>query len=170
MSLGSKIKEVRELFGMTQKDLAEKSGISRVSIGNYERDSRIPNSTVLKKIATALHTNPDYLLEVNPYFDSDIQTSEIYDKYLPNFDFDFLLEEYLEKHDYIIEPSIYDFSNEEEQKIRVDEWTNPDKQYFNLIHNGNKLKIPPKEVVTFEQNIIKAIEFEWYKLVQKYGK
>ena len=39
---------------MKQSELAEKAGISRVSIGNYERGDRMPNVEILLKIADAL--------------------------------------------------------------------------------------------------------------------
>ncbi|SHJ99295.1 Transcriptional regulator, contains XRE-family HTH domain [Hathewaya proteolytica DSM 3090] len=54
MSIGKKIKELRLSKNMKQSDLAEKSGISRVAIGNYERGDRIPKADVLSSIAAAL--------------------------------------------------------------------------------------------------------------------
>lgn len=54
MNIGEKIKEIRLAKGMKQSDLAEKAGISRVAIGNYERGDRQPNIDILSKIATAL--------------------------------------------------------------------------------------------------------------------
>ncbi len=170
MAIGDKIKEIRENFGLTQAELAAKSSVSRVSIGNYERGTRIPNSSVLKKIADALYTSPDFLLGDNPYFNTDDKTSDLYEKYLPDYGYDHHLEDFLEKRGYFIEPSIYDYDNEEEQQLRADEWAEPEKQYFNIIHNGTKVKVTPQEAATFEHNIINAIEYEWYKIKQKYNK
>jgi len=49
--------------GWAQKDLAEKSGISRVMIGKYERGENIPSIDVAaKKIADALEVSLDYLV------------------------------------------------------------------------------------------------------------
>lgn len=169
MSLGNRIRETRERFNYTQEELARKSGISRVSIGNYERGARIPSSTVLKSIASALYTNPDYLLGDSNYIDSDDKTYDLYEKYLPDYGYDPYLEEFLEKRGYIIEPSIYDFSTEEEQLVKADEWMDPDKQYFNIIHDGIKIKVSPEDAATLEKNILYAIDYEWYKLKQKYS-
>lgn len=53
MNVGSKIKELRQNKGWTQEKLAIESGISRVSIGNYERGDRVPPTDVSIKIAKA---------------------------------------------------------------------------------------------------------------------
>lgn len=44
-----------------QKDLAEKSGISRVIIGKYEHGEAVPSIEAAKKIASALGVTLDYL-------------------------------------------------------------------------------------------------------------
>jgi len=54
MNLGENIKKIRIEKNLKQKDLAEKSHISSVSIGKYERGDRIPSAENLKKIADAL--------------------------------------------------------------------------------------------------------------------
>lgn len=54
MDIGEKIKALRSEKGMTQRELAEKSGLSRMAIGNYERNYRIPTLDVLEQIANAL--------------------------------------------------------------------------------------------------------------------
>ena len=38
MTLGERIKQVRNFLGYTQQDLADLTGISRISISNYERN------------------------------------------------------------------------------------------------------------------------------------
>lgn len=57
------LKKVRIAAGLTQSQLAEKSGISRVTIANIERGSQtfIKSSTVIK-LADALKVNPQVLL------------------------------------------------------------------------------------------------------------
>lgn len=55
MNIGENIKTIRLQKNMTQKNLAEKANISRVSIGNYERGDRVPNIDVINKIANALN-------------------------------------------------------------------------------------------------------------------
>lgn len=54
----SKIREIREELGMTQEDLAEKAGVSRVTLSGLETGTAETASTkTMLKISTALgHT------------------------------------------------------------------------------------------------------------------
>lgn len=47
---------------MSQTELAEKSGVSRVMIGKYERGEAMPSIDAAKKIADALEVSLDYLV------------------------------------------------------------------------------------------------------------
>jgi len=49
-----RIKKYRSEFGMTQEDLAEKVGVSRVYIGYVEQGRNTPSLEILEKIAKAL--------------------------------------------------------------------------------------------------------------------
>lgn len=64
MNIGEKIKQARNSKGLTQEELAKKTGIARVSIGNYERGDRIPPSDVLIKIANTLNVELSTLAAV----------------------------------------------------------------------------------------------------------
>lgn len=68
--LGNKIKKLRIAKGMSQDELAKKSGISRVAIGNYERGDRVPKIDVLSKIAVALEVSLSELdpIQLDPLF------------------------------------------------------------------------------------------------------
>ena len=58
--MGYKIKEVREALGMTQEELAEKSGVSRTTISGLENGTTRATSTkTLLSIANALNTSID---------------------------------------------------------------------------------------------------------------
>ncbi|GLG00128.1 transcriptional regulator [Alicyclobacillus hesperidum subsp. aegles] len=64
MSLfGERVKALREQQGLTQDDLAEYLGMTRVNISNYERGlvKNVP-ADVIQKLADVFHTNADYLL------------------------------------------------------------------------------------------------------------
>lgn len=54
INLGKRIKEFRKIRGLTQKQLAEKLGVTTITIQNYENNRREPNIETLKKIADAL--------------------------------------------------------------------------------------------------------------------
>ena len=58
--MGYKIKELREAMKMTQEELAEKSGVSRVTISALENGiDRTTTSKTLVKLAQALDTTVD---------------------------------------------------------------------------------------------------------------
>lgn len=52
--IGEKIKQLRIEKGLKQSELAEKAGISRVSVGFYERNERQPTIEIAIRIAHAL--------------------------------------------------------------------------------------------------------------------
>lgn len=54
MTTGEKIKFFRKEKGLSQKELAELSGVSEISIRKYEADSRKPKIETLLKIADVL--------------------------------------------------------------------------------------------------------------------
>ncbi|MCM1523223.1 MAG: helix-turn-helix domain-containing protein [Ruminococcus sp.] len=59
--------------GVSQKQLAEKIGVTQASMSRYMNTDRIPKSEILANIATVLHTTSDYLLgtEEEGNIDSD---------------------------------------------------------------------------------------------------
>ncbi len=61
---GARIKEKREEVGISQKELAEKVGVSPSAINQYEAGSKTPSTDILKEIALALSTEADYLLGI----------------------------------------------------------------------------------------------------------
>ena len=60
--LGSRIAELRKQKAWSQSQLADAVGISYAQIGRYETKGSQPPAEVVKKIATALDTTVDYLL------------------------------------------------------------------------------------------------------------
>lgn len=62
MNIGSVITTLRDKNGFSQSDLADKSEVSRVMIGKYERGEAIPSVDAAKKIADALGVSLDYLV------------------------------------------------------------------------------------------------------------
>lgn len=68
MTLGERIKSIRQLRGMTQKELGNAIGLTATRIGHYEMDFRKPKKETLKAIANALHVG------VSIFQDIDIDT------------------------------------------------------------------------------------------------
>ena len=65
-TMGERIREMLEQKNMTQKEIAIKAGITEAAMSHYIKGDRVPRSTVLTKIAIALDTTPEYLLEGIP--------------------------------------------------------------------------------------------------------
>ena len=60
--IGRKIKEFRTTNKYTQKELAEKVGVTKSTIAAYENDSRLPSYDVLIKMADIFRISLDSLL------------------------------------------------------------------------------------------------------------
>ena len=56
-----RIKELRKRLGLTQQEFADKLGIKRGSIGNYELGRNIPVDSVIALICDRCHVNETWL-------------------------------------------------------------------------------------------------------------
>jgi SOS-response transcriptional repressor LexA len=63
MSLGDRIREKRKAKGMSGQQLGDVFGISRSSVSDWERGATRPDQTKLVRLAQALDTTVEYLLE-----------------------------------------------------------------------------------------------------------
>lgn len=65
MSIGDRIRQKREEFGMSQEDVGKLLKVNRSTVKRYESGEtrRIPISTI-RKLADILQTTPEYLLEL----------------------------------------------------------------------------------------------------------
>ena len=61
-TLGGRISELLEKNGLTQRELADKAGVTEVSMSRYISGDRTPKAPIIANIALALHTTSDYLL------------------------------------------------------------------------------------------------------------
>ncbi len=62
MSLGNRIKMLRNELGYTQDDLAKRLDVSVGAVSSYERDYRFPMSDILQKMTDIFGVSYDYLL------------------------------------------------------------------------------------------------------------
>ena len=60
--LNKRIKQLRIERGLSQVDLAEKLGVSKQSISNWENDNIQPSIEMLLKISRIFSVSTDYLL------------------------------------------------------------------------------------------------------------
>lgn len=69
-SIGSEIAKARKILGLTQVELARRSGISRDSLNKYESGKHLPGARELRLLCDALGVSPNRLLlgsdEFNP--------------------------------------------------------------------------------------------------------
>lgn len=64
-SIGTRVRHYRKKNGMSQEELAEWTGTSRVYISNIERGETIPSLEAIIDIANALYVSTDELLAGN---------------------------------------------------------------------------------------------------------
>lgn len=65
--IGDKIKELRQRFNFTQKELADKLNIKPSTVGMYEQNRREPSYELLQKISQIFNVTSDYLI-----FDNEV--------------------------------------------------------------------------------------------------
>ena len=63
MSFATRLRQAREQSGLTQQDLAEKLGVTKSAIGNYENGVSSPKWDVLLKIFDILQVEPNFLYQ-----------------------------------------------------------------------------------------------------------
>lgn len=72
--MNKRIKEIRQNAGMTQREFADRIGVSRNTIAAYETDARVPIDAIIVSICREFNVNEDWLrtglgnmyAEVNP--------------------------------------------------------------------------------------------------------
>ena len=65
MTFSDKVKRAREVVGMTQNELAAKTGVSQRTIASYESGGAIARRSTTEKLARALKVSVKYLMEEN---------------------------------------------------------------------------------------------------------
>ena len=63
MSLGRRIKELRETLGLTQPAFAERIGVTKRAVQEWEAGRRSPSEPVLRQIEQTFNVNPEWLRE-----------------------------------------------------------------------------------------------------------
>lgn len=61
-NIGRKIADHLSRQGLSQRDLAQRVGVSEVAMSRYINGTRIPKATILDGIAKALHTSMEELM------------------------------------------------------------------------------------------------------------
>lgn len=80
VNFGNKLKELRTQSGLTQKQLADRLGLTKSVVSYYELQERYPSPDVLIKLAKIFGVTTDYLLGLDskPTIDtSDLDKEDI---------------------------------------------------------------------------------------------
>ena len=78
MILSEKIKELRLEREMTQEELADRIGVARWSVTQYENGNRIPRKSTVKKIAAVFGISPEILSNDESELHTDDEIIERY--------------------------------------------------------------------------------------------
>ena len=75
--IGKRIKYLREMKGLTQKELAKIIGISTSELGMIEQGRREPGREKLERLADVLDTTTDYLLGRTEFVDNIVTKADL---------------------------------------------------------------------------------------------
>ena len=64
--LSKRIYELRMAFGWTQVQLAQKLGVTKQTVSNWENDNIQPSIDMLVKLSKSFNVSTDYLLGLTP--------------------------------------------------------------------------------------------------------
>lgn len=76
VTLGTRLRALREEKGLTLEQVANSVGTTKVSIGRYEKDEREPKSEMLNLLADFFNVSVDYLLGRDTFKHLRTQSSE----------------------------------------------------------------------------------------------
>lgn len=79
LSMGTKIKNLREKAGMTQTELADKLGLSKSVISAYEKGIRNPSFKILPLLAQTFNVTELYFFEKGEWKKNEPITVDISD-------------------------------------------------------------------------------------------
>lgn len=63
--LSENIRNLRNIFNISQVDLASSLGVTKQCVSNWENDNILPSIEMLVKIAKFFNVSTDYLLDLN---------------------------------------------------------------------------------------------------------
>lgn len=73
-TMGEIISTLRKENGMTQKDLAEKMGVTDKAVSKWERNLSCPDISSIPRLAEALDTSVEALMDVQPKGEQENET------------------------------------------------------------------------------------------------
>ncbi len=174
MSLGTNLRRLRTAANLTQKQLAERAGISEISVRYYEADHHKPKMIALHKLATALNCDPNELLDlpinIPSVTPSDKSTlNALIEEYAKTTGREFSPEDidsavfiqYLECLGYSV--AVYGYSN----MLKYDMHPADENDFFVVIKgHGHTLSMHRNDFQEFQRNAGQIIQYEVYRQAQ----
>lgn len=71
--LGERISDLLQKHGLSQRELAEKVGVTEVSMSRYISGDRVPKGLIVVNIANALHTTVEDLMGLETETDFELE-------------------------------------------------------------------------------------------------
>lgn len=144
MTVGERIRKIRQNKKMSQSELGNKLNVSQAMIAQYENGKRLPKNDTLFKIATALDVNMTDLLydELVAKKMQELIDNEFYKKYNET-----LKEQYL-----INKFRLLNESGQEEAAKRVEELTEI-RRYVVIENNDNQPKEQLKRLSEYSNKL-----------------
>ena len=71
--LGERISDLLQKYSLSQRELAEKVGVTEVSMSRYISGDRVPKGPIVVNIANALHTTVEDLMGLETKSDSELE-------------------------------------------------------------------------------------------------
>lgn len=68
-NLPSRLREIRQVRGMSQRELAEAAGFKQSAVAQFENGSRMPSLPNLRRLAETLNASADYLIGLDDAVD-----------------------------------------------------------------------------------------------------
>lgn len=62
MTIGARLLEIRQEVPLSQKEFAEKIGVSKSAVASYEKNSQMPGAAVLMSVCEHFNVEPRWLL------------------------------------------------------------------------------------------------------------
>lgn len=160
-SFAERLINAREKKNLTQKQLAEKLGITPTRLNYWEKGKREPNIEMIGKLAESLDVSPDSLMGWEYYDRQNADQIKTIHKYL-NFN------EFLEQAGYIVKENILKWHWEDEddpfQRVQV-----PDEWEIVLSKDGHEATFTEKEFDDLQSSAkafaIAVIEGKFFKRV-----
>jgi len=81
MDLGEKLKTLRTVYGMTQKEVAEKIGLTIAAYSYYENNLRKPDYKTLSTLTKLFQSSYGYLLDDDEFGPEDTLFDAVFNRY-----------------------------------------------------------------------------------------